>query len=145
MAAADYRLCDVCSRKAFYDSNLNYDFDNRDEHGNPKLDYVGDWAVICDDCAKTHACKVMKRDAVDRVNKLEASIIAAGREMVKEQIDDTLNNGDGDVPDVWHMSVGDFTVSCAIENDEIVGAVLTEDADLNTLASIKVPRDEAAT
>ncbi len=59
MAAADYRLCDVCSGKVFYDSNLNYDFDNRNERGEPALDYLGDWAVICTDCAKTHECKVV--------------------------------------------------------------------------------------
>lgn len=81
MAMADYRLCDVCGGKAFYDSNLNYDdgpseyrtrdkpfrmageeqYDNPDlnhKHG-MRLDYVGDWAVICDDCAKTHKTQIV--------------------------------------------------------------------------------------
>ena len=77
MAGADYRHCDVCQTKCFYDANLNY------EEGPPRyrpdappyrvvgaeqeysteahlkkyglrLDYLGDWAVICSDCAKTH-------------------------------------------------------------------------------------------
>lgn len=63
MALADYRLCDVCGGKAFYDANLNYDFDNMDKEAHmPKLDYLGDWAVICEDCAKTHRCVVLPRD-----------------------------------------------------------------------------------
>lgn len=69
MAAADYRLCDLCGRKAFYDSNLNYEFGSR-EHPIPddekirdsmfKLDHLGDWSVICRDCAKTHHCCIEK-------------------------------------------------------------------------------------
>lgn len=76
MAMSDYRLCDVCDGKAFYDSNLNYGSgtdewhksdqpfrvagddqyskpDLNQKHG-MRLDYLGDWAVICCDCAKTH-------------------------------------------------------------------------------------------
>ena len=52
MALADYRLCDQCGGKAFYDANLNYDPDRLDKHGGWKLDYVGDMAVLCDECAK---------------------------------------------------------------------------------------------
>ena len=69
MALADYRLCDVCGRKVFYDANLNYEFSDRDNPIPPeqsprngagmKLDYLGDWAVICLTCAKTHECKVV--------------------------------------------------------------------------------------
>lgn len=70
MAAADYRLCDVCGGKAFYDSNLYYE----DEHEAPdrapyrvageasdwgyRLGYLGDWAVLCEDCAKTHRTRI---------------------------------------------------------------------------------------
>lgn len=61
MAAGDYRSCDVCGGKVFYDVNLNYDYDQRMPNGEPKLDYLGDWAVICDDCAKTHKCVVVPR------------------------------------------------------------------------------------
>jgi hypothetical protein len=69
MAMADYRLCDVCNGKAFYDANLNYQWPNKngkDEWGQEieedefvrdsthKLDYLGDWSVICRACARTH-------------------------------------------------------------------------------------------
>jgi len=75
MAAADYRLCDVCDGKVFYDANLNYERGGDDEwakrkapfrwagedQGKPenddwllRLDFLGDWAVICSACAKTH-------------------------------------------------------------------------------------------
>ena len=77
MALADYRLCDVCGSKVFYDANLNYEqgksaWDNEPipkeeearENGEQKdwgyrLDYLGDWAVICRDCAKTHKTVVI--------------------------------------------------------------------------------------
>lgn len=80
MAMADYRLCDVCGEKVFYDANLNYEegrsewakdrepFRNAGEaqYTNPehkkfayRLDYLGDWAVICTDCAKTHKTVVV--------------------------------------------------------------------------------------
>jgi hypothetical protein len=77
MAASDYRSCDVCGGKAFYDANLNYENgDNVDgewvypdtpyrvagedqgKYGSA-LDYVGDWAVICTDCAKTHRTAIL--------------------------------------------------------------------------------------
>lgn len=74
MAAADYYLCDVCNAKCFYDANLNYE--SRDKNGNDswgnyigdyefvrgtthKLDYTGDMAAICRDCAKTHKVVVI--------------------------------------------------------------------------------------
>ena len=74
MAYADYRLCDICECKAFYDSNLNYDFPDKN---NPipeenlirdchySLDYLGDWAVICRECAKTHKTIVVPLDQGD--------------------------------------------------------------------------------
>lgn len=77
MAYADYRLCDVCGGKAFYDSHLNYgDADvasyrvaGKPQYENPELnekygvtlDRVGDWAVICHECAETHECKIIPR------------------------------------------------------------------------------------
>jgi hypothetical protein len=67
MAAADYRLCDVCERKAFYDANLNYEqlrypepgvlFNGRPSYA--QLGYLGAWAVLCEDCAKTHKALVV--------------------------------------------------------------------------------------
>lgn len=76
MAAGDYRSCDVCGGKCFYDANLNYEDDENEWNANrppfrtvgldppsfyaPKLDYLGDWAVICNECAKTHKCVIVK-------------------------------------------------------------------------------------
>jgi len=79
MAKADYRLCDVCDKKAFYDSNLSYE-DGPSEYGSAppfrvageaqydtpekcekwgfRLGYLGDWAVLCDDCANTHRTRI---------------------------------------------------------------------------------------
>lgn len=62
MALVDYRLCDVCDGKVFYDSNLNYEFQETeyvvfneiDKKRGFKLDYLGAWVVICDTCSETH-------------------------------------------------------------------------------------------
>ena len=77
MAAADYRLCDVCGNKAFYDSNLNYEGGEKvasgvwrypeapfrvageDQQFGLALDRLGDWAVLCRDCAKTHKTAIV--------------------------------------------------------------------------------------
>lgn len=62
MALADYRLCDLCESKAFYDANLNNDFDAPEEEyirdSGYALDNLGDWAVLCKECAKTHKCTI---------------------------------------------------------------------------------------
>jgi len=84
MALGDYRLCDVCDGKAFYDSRLNYGDGTDEWHKNlspyrqagkyqydkpefnqkygMRLDNLGDWAVICADCAKTHKTIVVPID-----------------------------------------------------------------------------------
>lgn len=60
MAYGDYRHCDVCDVKTFYDANLNYGVD---DYGSPfDLERLGDWAVLCVECAKTHKCVVIKND-----------------------------------------------------------------------------------
>lgn len=67
MALVDYRLCDVCGNKAFYDARLNYeqtgDGDDTLRNGGEmmqglSLDYLGDWCVLCTDCARTHRCVI---------------------------------------------------------------------------------------
>lgn len=79
MAAADYRLCDVCDQKAFYDSELGYEWSKPEYRDTPpfriagkeqfedpainersgmRLGYLGDWAVLCEDCAKTHRTRI---------------------------------------------------------------------------------------
>jgi hypothetical protein len=64
MALADYRLCDVCECKTFYDAELNYEIAPPDHPLHPQ--YVpslrlGDWAVLCVDCAKTYEVVVQPR------------------------------------------------------------------------------------
>lgn len=62
MAASDYRLCDICHAKVFYDRVLDYQKaepgeDDSKQCGKPtslRLDNLGDWTVICRECAKTH-------------------------------------------------------------------------------------------
>lgn len=51
MAASDYRLCDICDKKTFYDAELQYDFKAYPKTG---LFNLGDWACLCIECAKTH-------------------------------------------------------------------------------------------
>lgn len=77
MAAADYRLCDVCEGKAFYDANLTYE-DEIDAPDRPpyrvagedaggwgyRLGYLGDWAVLCTDCSKTHRTAILPIETV---------------------------------------------------------------------------------
>lgn len=74
MALSDYRLCDVCDRKTFYDAMLNWDqYGNWEEGDAPvledggavakgSLERLGAWAIICQDCVKTHAARVLTRE-----------------------------------------------------------------------------------
>lgn len=64
MAAADYRLCDVCLSKCFYDAELQYS----DPEENQEAEWAslpghntGAWLVICKACAKTHEIKLAAR------------------------------------------------------------------------------------
>jgi hypothetical protein len=79
MAGGDYRSCDVCGGKTFYDAGLDYTYGQTEWGGVPfrvagkpqydkpefvkssglALPHIGDWAVICTDCAKTHKCIVV--------------------------------------------------------------------------------------
>lgn len=80
MARADYRLCDVCDEKVFYDANLNYSFEAEDgdaflisgepqfsnsdwavKHG-LRLERLGDWSVICASCSLTHRTQIVPRE-----------------------------------------------------------------------------------
>ena len=71
MAFVDYRLCDVCGSKAFYDARLNYEQTSDGaalRNGGEmiqglSLDRLGDWCVLCTDCARTHRCVIMSLDA----------------------------------------------------------------------------------
>lgn len=78
MALADYRLCDVCDSKAFYDVELDYRFTSRqdtiekdeqvtvnDEPQGYRLQYLGAWAVLCEQCIKTHRIAILPRAAIN--------------------------------------------------------------------------------
>ena len=64
MAGADYRSCDVCGTKTFYDARLDYNYDEFPPIGLPRL---GDWKVICIECAKTHKVVVQKKPRKERI------------------------------------------------------------------------------
>lgn len=62
MALADYRLCDLCDNKAFYDCSLHYNgmesnVNVRDR--NYSLERLGDWKVLCQTCAQTNKCIIV--------------------------------------------------------------------------------------
>lgn len=59
MAGCDYRSCDICGCKAFYDAEVEYDFEEYPDTG---LWNTGDWAVICRECSKTHKVIIQKRE-----------------------------------------------------------------------------------
>lgn len=59
MAAADYRLCDGCGQKSFYDSVLNYDFDEYPDTG---LFNLGDWMCLCRECVKSYEIQIVKKE-----------------------------------------------------------------------------------
>lgn len=87
MAGRDYRKCDVCGGKAFYDAELGYLYKGDEEcqkeigyweeydkqfpntaptliwpqDGGPTLHGLGDWKVICPLCAKTYEVVVRKK------------------------------------------------------------------------------------
>ena len=62
MAYADYRLCDLCNGKTFYDANLNYQTPDAEHQNEYWLHGVGSWAVICVDCAKDNIIQVHARN-----------------------------------------------------------------------------------
>ena len=57
MASCDYKLCDICSKKHFYDSDIYY----------PDSEYAKALEnktvkSICDTCAKTHEIVIKQKD-----------------------------------------------------------------------------------
>lgn len=87
MAMADYRWCDKCGCKAFYDANLNY---NCAEQNRPIPDYlepfkicgtekhelegyaldnVGDWGVLCHKCAEQYEINIVEKKPQEAGNE----------------------------------------------------------------------------
>jgi len=62
MASSDYRLCDVCERKTFYDACLNYEFHEDTKDPTYSLEHLGAWRVLCSDCSKTHLVVVLSKE-----------------------------------------------------------------------------------
>jgi hypothetical protein len=67
MAAADYKLCDLCGGKAFYDANIedsryiaSYDPTVTNFWDKSPVDPIG-IAVLCSDCNKTHEAIIRPR------------------------------------------------------------------------------------
>ena len=57
MAGCDYYHCDKCGCKCFYDADL----DDR-----LTSSWVGEFAAICDQCAKTWEIKIVEKEAVTK-------------------------------------------------------------------------------
>lgn len=64
MALADYRLCDICEGKTFYDANLDYEEPDksRSDYPNYWLRGVGAWVVICPECAEAHQIIIQRKN-----------------------------------------------------------------------------------
>lgn len=71
----DWRLCDVCQGRVFYDADLAYDEPDAELGELPvrgrgyTLNDLGDWQVICQECAKTHEVRVVRREASEKEEK----------------------------------------------------------------------------
>ncbi len=72
MARGDYKGCDVCDGKAFYDANLNYEQPSHGLHDlegrdiSTALDYCAQHGAICTDCyAKGWRLKVVRADPLN--------------------------------------------------------------------------------
>lgn len=68
MAGGDYKYCDVCNCKAFYDANLDYNgssdfaesggFLSAGHKSYLELQNLGNWIVLCKTCSVTHKIKI---------------------------------------------------------------------------------------
>ena len=89
MALADYRLCDQCGCKTFYDAEVNYEAAD-----------LGDWKVLCKDCAETHQCIIKNLAALKAegdtilslIGQLEAMRVE--KEMLRDGLDVITRSAD---------------------------------------------------
>lgn len=58
MAMIDYRECDVCGGKSFYDAVLDYDFTKYPDTG---LWNLGGWSCLCKKCSETHDITIVEK------------------------------------------------------------------------------------
>jgi hypothetical protein len=65
MSMADYRACDVCGGKAFYDASLHYP-EEGEQTESPNVPMgAGAIKVLCRKCAKTHTLVVIEKSKTD--------------------------------------------------------------------------------
>ena len=62
MALADYKLCDLCGAKAFYDECISDPHYLATYDETESCDPIG-IAVLCSECNKTHKAVIFLRDA----------------------------------------------------------------------------------
>jgi hypothetical protein len=69
MALADYRLCDCCEAKTFYDANLDYvvPINTHPEWPNMVPAGLGSWAVICIDCSQKYRVAIINKETGNEV------------------------------------------------------------------------------
>ena len=85
MAMADYRWCDKCEGKAFYDANLNYgDSDDGPcyreagkEQGYHSLHGLGDWAVLCPRCSQFNRTAVLPLEFTAELANIHYDVMTA--------------------------------------------------------------------
>ena len=70
MASCDYKSCDICGRKTFYDANLHYDFE---EHNKiTGLYNTGDMKALCESCSDMYELRVVKiTEEISKINLKE--------------------------------------------------------------------------
>lgn len=64
MAGADYKSCDKCGCKTFYDAVLDYDFDEEEDNLRNKetgLWNTGDHKSLCNACSINYELVIMKK------------------------------------------------------------------------------------
>lgn len=69
MAGADYRNCDVCGDRCFYDANLSYEYDSEfAKSGGVKannratyleLGRLSRWVVVCKECSQKYRTAIV--------------------------------------------------------------------------------------
>ena len=113
MAYADYRLCDLCNGKTFYDANLNYQTPDAEHQNEYWLHGVGSWAVICVDCAKDNIIQVHARNpaATPAAPDLRALLVKAAKALGAFSIHAAgyeSFDGQHDYEDNYEISIGAF-------------------------------------
>jgi hypothetical protein len=64
MASADYKPCNVCGCKTFYDANLDYDFEEYNK--NTGLYNTAQLISICNECSNENVAVIVKKKKKDK-------------------------------------------------------------------------------